>query len=48
MENEREDNGIKMTACQLPRQQKEGIKKISHGFSHPDMFNVIYDPKIHY
>jgi len=46
--NEGEDNGIKMTAWQLPHQQKQGIKMISHSFSHPDMFNVIYDPKIHY
>lgn len=46
MENKGEDNGIKLTAWQLPRQQKQGIKKISHSFSHPDMFNVTYDPKI--
>lgn len=48
MGNEEGDNGIKMTARQLPHQQKLGIKKISHRFSHPDMFNVTYNPKIHY
>lgn len=48
MEKEGEDNGIKMTAWQSLHQQKWGTNKISHSFSHQDMFNVIYNPKIRY